>query len=142
MYNIIVRCGSGGTGRRARLRGVWFYRTGSIPVSRTNKKDSTSRRVFFVVRRRVQNPFPRQPKALSFFKLMPRKKLCAFARANGKFQALAFVRSLRALFNFPSPAIRVIFCVFLSPLFLIFSLYVLLLAAICCIITSISFFFS
>ena len=27
--------GSGGTGRRARLRGVWFYRTGSIPVSRT-----------------------------------------------------------------------------------------------------------
>ena len=30
--------GSGGTGRRARLRGVWFYRTGSIPVSRTNKK--------------------------------------------------------------------------------------------------------
>ena len=38
MYNIIVRCGSGGTGRRARLRGVWFYRTGSIPVSRTRKR--------------------------------------------------------------------------------------------------------
>ena len=31
-------CGSGGTGRRARLRGVWFYRTGSIPVSRTRKR--------------------------------------------------------------------------------------------------------
>ncbi len=28
-------CESGGTGRRARLRGVWFYRTGSSPVSRT-----------------------------------------------------------------------------------------------------------
>ena len=38
MYNNKVSCGSGGTGRRARLRGVWFYRTGSIPVSRTNKK--------------------------------------------------------------------------------------------------------
>ena len=29
-------CESGGTGRRARLRGVWFYHTGSSPVSRTN----------------------------------------------------------------------------------------------------------
>ncbi len=29
---------SGGTGRRARLRGVWFYRTGSSPVSRTNSR--------------------------------------------------------------------------------------------------------
>ena len=48
MYNVIVRCGSGGTGRRARLRGVWFYRTGSIPVSRTNKKGSTLCRVLFV----------------------------------------------------------------------------------------------
>ena len=28
---------SGGTGRRARLRGVWIYRTGSSPVSRTIK---------------------------------------------------------------------------------------------------------
>ena len=26
---------SGGTGRRARLRGVWIHRTGSSPVSRT-----------------------------------------------------------------------------------------------------------
>ena len=30
-----TKCESGGTGRRARLRGVWFHRTGSIPVSRT-----------------------------------------------------------------------------------------------------------
>ena len=44
MYNIIC-CRkvtdireSGGTGRRARLRGVWVIRTGSSPVSRTNKK--------------------------------------------------------------------------------------------------------
>ena len=28
-------CESGGTGRRARLRGVWFFHTGSSPVSRT-----------------------------------------------------------------------------------------------------------
>ena len=35
VYNSERSCGSGGTGRRARLRGVWFYRTGSIPVSRT-----------------------------------------------------------------------------------------------------------
>ncbi len=32
---------SGGIGRRARLRGVWFYRTGSSPVSRTNSKLSS-----------------------------------------------------------------------------------------------------
>ena len=38
MYNSKCRCGSGGTGRRARLRGVWFYRTGSIPVSRTKRR--------------------------------------------------------------------------------------------------------
>ena len=30
-------CGSGGIGRRARLRGVCFQRTGSSPVSRTKK---------------------------------------------------------------------------------------------------------
>ena len=30
-------CESGGTGRRARLRGVWIHRTGSSPVSRTTK---------------------------------------------------------------------------------------------------------
>ena len=30
-------CESGGTGRRARLRGVWLHRTGSSPVSRTKK---------------------------------------------------------------------------------------------------------
>ena len=29
------KCESGGTGRRARLRGVWIHRTGSSPVSRT-----------------------------------------------------------------------------------------------------------
>ena len=40
--------GSGGTGRRARLRGVWFYHTGSTPVSRTNKKRPTSRWSLFV----------------------------------------------------------------------------------------------
>ena len=34
-YNAIRE--SGGTGRRARLRGVWIYRTGSSPVSRTIK---------------------------------------------------------------------------------------------------------
>ena len=28
-------CESGGTGRRARLRGVWYHHTGSSPVSRT-----------------------------------------------------------------------------------------------------------
>ena len=47
MYNI-YRCGdcrrqsceSGGTGRRARLRGVWLHRTGSSPVSRTKKHTS------------------------------------------------------------------------------------------------------
>ena len=38
MYNSQCCCGSGGTGRRARLRGVWFYRTGSTPVSRTKYK--------------------------------------------------------------------------------------------------------
>ena len=31
------KCESGGTGRRARLRGVWLHRTGSSPVSRTTK---------------------------------------------------------------------------------------------------------
>ena len=34
----VSECESGGTGRRARLRGVWIHRTGSSPVSRTNKK--------------------------------------------------------------------------------------------------------
>ena len=29
---------SGGTGRRARLRGVWIHRTGSSPVSRTKDR--------------------------------------------------------------------------------------------------------
>ncbi len=38
VYNVNCSRGSGGTGRRARLRGVWFYRTGSIPVSRTKKR--------------------------------------------------------------------------------------------------------
>ena len=38
VYNSQCCCGSGGTGRRARLRGVWFYRTGSTPVSRTRYK--------------------------------------------------------------------------------------------------------
>ena len=37
-YNRLVACESGGTGRRARLRGVWILRTGSSPVSRTTKK--------------------------------------------------------------------------------------------------------
>ena len=32
------KCESGGTGRRARLRGVWIHRTGSSPVSRTTVK--------------------------------------------------------------------------------------------------------
>ena len=48
VYNIIARRdlrGSGGTGRRARLRGVWFYRTGSIPVSRTK---NTAEKVIFL----------------------------------------------------------------------------------------------
>ena len=35
VYNNECCCGSGGTGRRARLRGVWIHRTGSSPVSRT-----------------------------------------------------------------------------------------------------------
>ena len=39
-------CESGGTGRRARLRGVWLHRTGSSPVSRTKK--STSNEVLFL----------------------------------------------------------------------------------------------
>ena len=38
---------SGGTGRRARLRGVWFIRTGSSPVSRT-KKERSIRFVLFL----------------------------------------------------------------------------------------------
>ena len=33
---LLEKCESGGTGRRARLRGVWIHRTGSSPVSRTN----------------------------------------------------------------------------------------------------------
>ena len=33
-------CESGGIGRRARLRGVWLCHTGSIPVSRTIKKQA------------------------------------------------------------------------------------------------------
>ena len=33
-----TECESGGTGRRARLRGVWIHRTGSSPVSRTPKE--------------------------------------------------------------------------------------------------------
>ena len=41
-------CESGGTGRRARLRGVWLHRTGSSPVSRTKtKKDGKSRPFWF-----------------------------------------------------------------------------------------------
>ena len=52
--------GSGGTGRRARLRGVWFYRTGSIPVSRTRKQASNRLSAFLFVREmEKQNPFPR-----------------------------------------------------------------------------------
>ena len=55
MYNVrvaqatSVSCESGGTGRRARLRGVWLHRTGSSPVSRTKIKgrDTVSSFNFF-----------------------------------------------------------------------------------------------
>ena len=35
---LLEKCESGGTGRRARLRGVWIHRTGSSPVSRTKDR--------------------------------------------------------------------------------------------------------
>ena len=41
-------CESGGTGRRARLRGVWLHRTGSSPVSRTKKSRSLDLLFHFV----------------------------------------------------------------------------------------------
>ena len=40
-------CESGGTGRRARLRGVWLHRTGSSPVSRTKNKRRFTVSCFF-----------------------------------------------------------------------------------------------
>ncbi len=51
-----VQCESGGTGRRARLRGVWFYRTGSSPVSRTTKRTDAVASVFFVMVETGQYP--------------------------------------------------------------------------------------
>ena len=41
-----TECESGGTGRRARLRGVWIHRTGSSPVSRTTKEHLFSQVLF------------------------------------------------------------------------------------------------
>ena len=38
---------SGGTGRRARLRGVWIHRTGSSPVSRTKDRFERNGPFFF-----------------------------------------------------------------------------------------------
>ena len=50
VYNTICSRESGGTGRRARLRGVWFIRTGSSPVSRTTKKGKSQDLPFLVSR--------------------------------------------------------------------------------------------
>ena len=41
------KCESGGTGRRARLRGVWIHRTGSSPVSRTKDRFERNGPFFF-----------------------------------------------------------------------------------------------
>ena len=46
---------SGGTGRRARLRGVWLHRTGSSPVSRTKKHTSVC--FFFCVNNAVPDAY-------------------------------------------------------------------------------------
>ena len=42
-------CESGGTGRRARLRGVWLHRTGSSPVSRTKIAEKPSQQFFYLI---------------------------------------------------------------------------------------------
>ena len=44
---------SGGTGRRARLRGVWIHRTGSSPVSRTKDCLERDSPFFFVSGRKI-----------------------------------------------------------------------------------------
>ena len=43
------KCESGGTGRRARLRGVWIHRTGSSPVSRTKDCFERNSTFFFLL---------------------------------------------------------------------------------------------
>ena len=45
-------CESGGTGRRARLRGVWLHRTGSSPVSRTKKASLTTCFFLFLIQKK------------------------------------------------------------------------------------------
>ena len=45
------KCESGGTGRRARLRGVWIHRTGSSPVSRTKDCFERNSPFFFSIRK-------------------------------------------------------------------------------------------
>ena len=82
LYNIIVR-ESGGTGRRARLRGVWFYRTGSIPVSRTRKQASNSLSAFLFLcgRRRSRTRFRGRSWLSTPQRLWPRIRmppLCGF----------------------------------------------------------------
>ena len=44
---------SGGIGRRARLRGVWYPRTGSSPVSRTKNRLNLSVQPIFYPSRRL-----------------------------------------------------------------------------------------
>ena len=46
---------SGGTGRRARLRGVWIHRTGSSPVSRTKDRFERNGPFFFSVEILLKN---------------------------------------------------------------------------------------
>ena len=46
---LLKKCESGGTGRRARLRGVWIHRTGSSPVSRTKDRFERNGPFFFAL---------------------------------------------------------------------------------------------
>ena len=48
---LLEKCESGGTGRRARLRGVWIHRTGSSPVSRTKDCFGRNSPFFFSIRK-------------------------------------------------------------------------------------------
>ena len=68
---LLKKCESGGTGRRARLRGVWIHRTGSSPVSRT--KDCFERNSPFFLSKRIF--FRKSEKSVTFFNFLRYEKV-------------------------------------------------------------------
>ena len=101
-----VICESGGTGRRARLRGVWASHTGSSPVSRTKKRTKRSLRSFFIqaAKRGIYHQ--------TFWGCISHASACIFRKAplhkNIRHRALCFSQPRRRIcfYSFATPLLR------------------------------------